>query len=101
MGKSTDFRSAGMIGFNRLCLSKHKRATRSSLCRRVCFTLATCIATVGFGGARVAAGPTQAPPSAPQATESTLPQARRLMEQGKFDEAISQLQQLSASKPGL
>src|SRR5436190_18549570 len=44
---------------------------------------------------------TPAPAGTPKASDSTLAQAHRLMDQGKYDDAISQLQELSSKDPGL
>jgi len=54
------------------------------------------------GAAQTASAPAQVPTSssAPQTAASSVTHARRLTEQGKFDEAIAELQQLSEKNPG-
>ena len=44
---------------------------------------------------------TPAPAGTPKASDSSLAQARRLMDQGKYDDAVSQLKELSSRDPGL
>lgn len=45
--------------------------------------------------------PEAAQPSQPQSPDSGFAAARRLLQQGKYDDAIAQLQELSAQKPSL
>src|SRR6476661_5965029 len=57
---------------------------------------------IGAGAAQSGSLPAQPiSPSASQTAASSVTQARRLTEQGKFDEAIAELQQLSEKNPDM
>ncbi|HYL16824.1 MAG TPA: tetratricopeptide repeat protein, partial [Terriglobales bacterium] len=67
------------------------------------FVLVLATGNLAFSGAQVAPPPTgeSSHTAAAQSSASDIAAARRLMDQGKFDEAIAQLLELSAKNPGL
>ncbi|MFZ0634668.1 MAG: tetratricopeptide repeat protein [Candidatus Acidiferrales bacterium] len=74
-------------------------------CVSVAF-LATCMASTGFAHGQQAETPPQsvptasAPLSAPAAPNPDIAEARRLLQQGKYDEGLARLEALAAKDPG-
>jgi tetratricopeptide (TPR) repeat protein len=67
------------------------------------FLLVSCSLAWSQSEAVQAVAPSQeaAQPSQPQSSDTGFAAARRLLQQGKYDDAIAQLQELSAQKPSL